>query len=148
MDPLVVYYRRQAGRGRDDIGPVYSVSPFMQRGHGIGSLLSGLFRTLRPVFWSGAKSIGRETIKALGREALRTGSKILTDISENPQAGTRDIISKHVTDTTQNIIRKLRGGGRKRKRASPSRPTKRKRTSTKTKKVHKRAISIKRDIFS
>jgi len=59
----------------------------------------------------------KETLKALGHEALRTGGKIQTDIAENPQAETKDI-SKHVTGSTQNIIKKLRGGGRKRKRAS------------------------------
>jgi len=61
---------RQAGggggeRGDSGIGPIYSVPPFVQRGHGIGSSLRGLWRTVRPVLWSGAKS--------LGREALRTG---------------------------------------------------------------------------
>ena len=41
--------------------------------------------------------MGKETLKALGREALRTGGKILIDIAENPQTETKDI-SKHVTD--------------------------------------------------
>jgi hypothetical protein len=42
----------------------------------------------------------------------------MTDIAANP-GQTGDILSKHVTETTQNIIKKLRGGGsRKRKRAS------------------------------
>ena len=36
MDPLVLYYRRQAGCGREDIGPIYSIPPFVQRGHGLG----------------------------------------------------------------------------------------------------------------
>jgi len=31
MDPLVQYYRRQAGRGREDIRPMYSTPPFLQR---------------------------------------------------------------------------------------------------------------------
>jgi len=93
MDPLVSYYRKQSGRGREDIGPIYSIPPLVQRGHGICSVLAGLFRTLRPVLWSGAKSMCRERLKALGREALRTGSKILTDIAENPQAETQDIMS-------------------------------------------------------
>jgi hypothetical protein len=83
--------------------------------------------------------MGTETLRTLGREALRTGGKILTDIAENPQAGTRDIISKHVSNSTQNIINKLRGGGRKRKRAS---------SAPKRKKNIKRAKTIKRDIFS
>jgi len=44
--------------------------------HGIGSFLRGLWTTVRPVFWSGSKS--------LGREALRTDGKIMTDIAEIP----------------------------------------------------------------
>ena len=73
----------------------------------------GLWRSVRPVLWSGAKS--------LGREALRTGGNIMTEIAANP-GQTGDILSKHATETTQNIIKKLRGGGRKRKRAfSPNR---------------------------
>jgi len=51
--------------------------------------------------------MGKETLRALGREALRTGGKILTDIAENPQTETKDI-SKHVTDSIQNIIKTLR----------------------------------------
>ena len=78
MTPLGQYYIRQAagGGGERGIGPVYSVSPFVQRGHGIGSFLRGLWRTVKPVLWSGAKS--------LGREALRTGGNIMTVIAVNP----------------------------------------------------------------
>jgi hypothetical protein len=36
--------------------------------------------------------MGKETIKALGREALQTGGKILTDTAENPQAETQDYL--------------------------------------------------------
>ena len=112
MTPLGQYYIRQAvgggGRGHSGIGPIYSVSPFVQRGHGIGSFLRGLWRTVRPVLWSSAK--------AVGREALRTGAKVMTDIAANP-GQTGDILSKHVTETTQNI-KTLRGGGRKGKRTS------------------------------
>jgi len=45
MDPLVKYYIKQAGGGDDVVGPIY----VMQRGKGIGSFLSGLFRALKPV---------------------------------------------------------------------------------------------------
>jgi len=55
--------------------------------------------------------MGKETLKAFGREALRTGGMILTDIAENPKAETQDIISKHVSDSTQKIINALGGGG-------------------------------------
>jgi len=90
MDHLVQYYRRQAGRGREDIGPIYSTQPSVQQGHGRGSVLSGPYRTLRPILWSGAKSMGKEKLKALGREALRTGSNIIREIAENPPIQTTD----------------------------------------------------------
>jgi len=51
---------------------------------------------VRPVLWSGAKS--------LGREALRTGGNIMTEIAANP-GQTGDILSKHATETTQNIVK-------------------------------------------
>jgi len=62
----------QSGGG--DIGPVYRASFRMQRGNGIGSFFRGLFRFVKPLLFSGAK--------AVGKEALRTGSNILTDILE------------------------------------------------------------------
>ena len=73
MDTLVKYYVRQAGGGDNGVGPIYTVPPFVQRGRGIGSFLSGLFRAVRPILWSGAKDFGKATLKALGNEALRTG---------------------------------------------------------------------------
>ena len=133
MHPLEVYYLRQAGRAGSDydtgIGPIYSTPLYMQPGHGIGNLFGNLFRWVKPIIWSG--------VKALGRETLRTGGKILSDIAENRSAdvNARDI-SRHVTDSTQNLINKLRGRGQKRRRA------------TKKRKPNKRAKIIKRDIFS
>jgi hypothetical protein len=110
MTPLGHYYIRPAGggggRGSDSgIGPIYSVPPFIQRGHGIGSFLRGLWRTVRHLLWSSAKS--------LGRKALRTGGKIMTEIADNP-SHTGHILSQHATETTQYIIKTLRGGSRKR----------------------------------
>jgi len=161
MNPLTRYYIHQAGGGGgsgDGIGPIYSVPPFVQRGHGLGSLLGGLFRSIRPLFFSGLRTAG----KALGREALRTGGKILTDIADNPQTGIKEIISKHVQSTVQNLGSKMTGRGRKRKRRSTSRVARKskkpKRTTKKKKKpTRKRGVTrrrntslsaIKRDIFS
>jgi len=45
--------------------------------------------------------MGKEALKALGREALRTGTNIIKDIAENPPTQTTDIISRHVADSTQ-----------------------------------------------
>src|SRR5215468_6659971 len=141
MNPLVAYYLHQAGRGLNrgggysSIGPVYATAPFVQRGHGIGSFLSGVFRFVRPILWSGAKVVGRET--------LRTGGKILQVIADNssPDVKAGDIVSKHIGETARNLIGKLRGKGRKRKRQRGRSPsiTKRKRKPAK--------FCIKRDIF-
>jgi len=79
--------------------------------------------------------------KAVGRETLRTGGKILTDIAENrsPELSPKDIVFKHVTESLQNLIGNLRGGGRKRARGVSS--------DIKRKKA-KRTRVIKRDISS
>ena len=108
------YYIHQAGRVKNNgIGQVYATELVFQRGYGIGSFLSGLWRVVRRIVWSGAKALGRET--------LRTGCDILTDIARSsPDKIPRDIVSKHVTEFTQNLIAKLRVRGRKRKRSGKS----------------------------
>jgi len=61
---------------------------------------------VRPVFWSGAKTVGRET--------LRTDGDILTDIaSSTDDEIPRDIVWRRLNKKTQNLIGKLRGRGRK-----------------------------------
>ena len=108
-DPLVQYYLHQAGRwSHSGIGPFYSVPPFVQRVHGISSFLSVLFRLFLPVLWNG--------VKAAERETLRTGGKILMDLADNTSGDVKpcQIIAKHVSDSAQNLIQKLRGNGRKR----------------------------------
>jgi hypothetical protein len=107
MNPLVQFYLRQAVCGfiqGDDIRPIYFTALFLQRGHGIGSFLGCLWQTVEPLLWSSAKT--------LRREAILTRGKIVTGISENksPDVTTRDIVWKHVTESTQNIINELRGG--------------------------------------
>jgi hypothetical protein len=102
MNALTKYYMHQAGGGgsRNGIGPIYTLPN--QRGHGIGDIFGSFFSGLKPLFFGGIKYAGKEAAKALGREAVRTGSRILNDITDIPQAGYRDIISKHVQDTFQN----------------------------------------------
>jgi hypothetical protein len=71
MDHYTRYYVGQSGGG-GNIGPLYKASFRVQRGNGVGSFFRGLFRFVKPLLFSGAK--------AVGREALCTGSNILTDI--------------------------------------------------------------------
>ena len=134
MHPLEVYYLNQAGRGlihSGVIGPVYAAPLYLQRGQN-RKFFGSVFRWVRPLLCRGGKGVGHET--------LRTGGKILTDIAENrsPELCPKDIVSKHVTESVQNLIRNLRGGGRKRARGVTS--------VTKKRKNAKRAGVIKRDI--
>ena len=92
-DQLVQYYLHQASRGtHKDVGPIYCVTHFVQRGHGIGSFLSGLLRLVRPVLWSG--------VNAVGREKMSTGGKILSVIADSTSGDVKSshIIEKHVSD--------------------------------------------------
>ena len=91
------------------------------------NFFGSLFRWVRPILWRGAKTVGRET--------LRTGGKIVTDFAENksPKLSSKDIVSKHVTESVQNLTGNRRGGGRKRARGVSSKA--------------KRARVIKRDIM-
>ena len=120
---------KSGGSFSEGIGPVYTAPLYLQRGHGIGFFFSSLFRWVRTILWRGAKAVSRET--------LRTGGKILTDIAENksPELSPKDIVSKHVSESVQNLKGNLRGGGRKR-------------TGGVSRKKAKRARVIKRDIFS
>ena len=106
MHPFEVYYLNQTGCGltTPGIGPVYCVPLYLQRRHGIGNFIGSLFRWVQPLLWSGAKTGGRET--------LRTGAKILTDIATRKltaDASYGDIVSKHVTESAQQLISNLRG---------------------------------------
>ena len=67
-----------------------------------------LFRWVQPIVWS--------RVKALGRETLSTGGDILSDIAENKPTNSlesRDIVSKGLNESRQNLINKLSGRGRK-----------------------------------
>jgi len=141
MNPIKRYYLHQAGRGygNTDIGSVYSVSHFVQRRHGIGSVLTGFWRWIKPIFWSGANT--------LGRESVRTGGRILADLAQNTNSEVtpRDIVAKHLSESVGNV---LSGRGRKRNRNTTTPLTVRK-TPTKAKKQKMKAQPInKRNIFS
>ena len=141
MNPIERYYFHQAGcgYGDTDIGPVYSDPHFVQRGHGIGSVLTGFWRRIKPIFWSGAKT--------LGRESVRTGGRIMADLAQNTNSDMtpRDIVAKHLSESVGKV---LSGRGRKRKgNTTTTARTGRRKTPTKTKKQKNKAPN-KRDIFS
>jgi len=61
MDRFTRYYVNKIGGG--GIGPGYRASFMMQRGNGIGSFFTGLFRFVKTRLYSGAKAVGKEALK-------------------------------------------------------------------------------------
>uniref|UniRef100_A0A1Y1LXK6 Uncharacterized protein n=1 Tax=Photinus pyralis TaxID=7054 RepID=A0A1Y1LXK6_PHOPY len=90
--PYQQYYVNQAGSG---IGTIYRGSPY-QRGHGIGSWLGGVFRSILPLFKSG--------MRAVGKEALRTGANVLGDIIEEKPI--KAAFQERVQEAGRNLKRK------------------------------------------
>ena len=122
------YYCRQSGNGM----PVFSGSR-AQRGHGIGSVFSGLFRSVLPLI--------KKFAPIVGRKALETGATILGDMSAGKSI--KEAAKERVTGAFQDGIKGLfqqndnqTGSGKR---------TKRKKNSKKKQSTSKRS---KRDIFS
>ena len=110
MHPLEVYNLNQAASGLTipGIRHAYSAPLYIRRGHGVDNFFRILFRWVRPLLCSGAKAIGRET--------LRTGGKILINIAKRDDVSAWDTVSKHLTVSAKIVISKLRVRGSKRAR--------------------------------
>ena len=74
MSHYTRYYDEQIGGGWSGVRNVFAGSSF-QRGRGIGSWLGGLIRRILPYVRSGAKTVGKET--------LRAGMKVIDDVANN-----------------------------------------------------------------
>ena len=120
------YYLNQSGSGL----PVF-VGSRGQRGHGLGSMLSGLFRSAMPLIKRGLASFGRH--------ALKTGLEIANDVADGNSFGssvkTRVPVGIKRFASQSNLTNQS-GSGRKRRRQ----------VSKKKKKVTK--IRKHRDIFA
>ena len=121
-------------------GSVPSTPPRSTFSEDTGSAIffGSLFRWIRPLLWSGAKAVGRET--------LRTGGKILYAIAERDDVSAGDIVYKHVTESAQNLISKLRG--RECKRALETGGKKWGPRGPKPQKIKRARKIIKNDFFS
>jgi len=91
-DPYLRYYTHQAGSG---VGNVYRGASF-QRGHGIGSFLGGLFRTVSPI------------LKSIGHEALKSGVGLLSDVVYSTP--TREAFRNRAKEFTTTLKRKADTG--------------------------------------
>lgn len=145
------YYSGQLGGGLSHIGSIYVSPRVLQHGRGIGSFFASLFRTLKPLLFSG--------VNAIKNQALDTSKAILNDFGRKPL---RNILEEQgkiaLNNLSEKAIHKMsskfqRGTG---KRSIKHRNKKRKRQSSKHSKVKhikkkKNKKNIKtylKDIFS
>jgi hypothetical protein len=98
------YYMAQSGHGV----PIFE-GYRGQRGHGLGSILSGFFRSAMPILKRG--------LAFFGREALRTGAKIATDVADGQsfQDSTKRRVSERINEAVPGLIPQS-GSGRRRRR--------------------------------
>lgn len=101
--------------------------PRYMRGRGLGSLFSGLFRSLRPIastaLNAGKKFLTSDFAKNLGNEALSMGTDALKSIAADVLEGKKslkDSADQQLYDAKTRIAKTLRGAGRKRKKTKPS----------------------------
>ena len=87
------YYMQQSGSGL----PIF-VGGRGQRGHGLGSILSGFFRSAVPFLKRG--------LKFLGKQALRTGAEIATDVADGKDfaESTRQRVGARVNQFMPSLI--------------------------------------------
>lgn len=94
------YFDVQTGGARTGYGgisQVYIGSPH-QRGHGIGSFLGGLFRSIIPLLKQGAR--------AVGKEALRAGANVASDIMRDG-VQPREAFKTRLRESGSNLTRKV-----------------------------------------
>ena len=108
------YYVNQSGSGI----PVF-YGALGQRGHGLGSMISGFFRRAFPFIFSGAK--------ALGKQALKTGVNIANDVIDGKSL--KESAGAHIPDGIKSFVSSnfgQSGSGKRRKRTSKRKTKRRK----------------------
>ena len=99
MDRYTRYYVNQSGGG--EIVPVYRDRFRVQRGNGIGSFFRGIFRFVIPLLYSGSK--------AVGKDALKTCSNIITNIlNKEPVLLVGNIFNNRFSHAKGNLEEKLK----------------------------------------
>lgn len=140
IEPYEKYYARQAGGGIDN----WYRGAAVQRGHGIGSFLGGLFRVALPFIKKGALSFGKE--------ALNAGVNVLEDVENNVPF--RQSFTTRLNNAQNNLQRKasdklnslLIGDGYKPKRKKKNTQSKRISRRRKSKNPKLKSRSKKRNI--
>ena len=127
-DMYTDYYVQQSGTGI----PIYH-GAHTQRGHGLGSILSGLFRSAFPLLKRG--------LSFLGKKALSKGAEIVGNVAGDVAQGKPIVESakRHLTGTINEYVPGIipqSGSGKRRKRRRQSRKLTRRKRSRKSKGRH------------
>ena len=88
------YYKNQAGSGL----PGFQGTR-IQRGYGIGSMISGLFRAAAPLLKKAASTIGKQ--------ALRSGVNVASNYLSDPKKS----LKHHLKDEVTQVRKKVLGSG-------------------------------------
>ena len=108
----------QSGKGNI---PVFRGSR-MQRGYGIGSLLSGMFRAAVPLLRKGARALGKQALRTgidVGRDVLR-GQNIRDSAKRRVVQGTKKMVNRAATSANRGKANKRTGRKKTIKRRAPS----------------------------
>lgn len=127
------YYVNQGGNGM----PVF-YGARMQHGHGIGSIFSGLFRSIFPII--------KRVAPVIGKKALQTGVKIIGDVAAGQSL--KDAAKSRVSDAINEGISSFVPTGDVQSGSGTSRRKKRKRSTRKSKERKTTKRRRKHDIFS
>lgn len=93
-----------------------------QVGRGLGSLFSGLFRTLRPLFSkglaTGQRLLSSNLAKKVGSTALDIGKRAATNIAVDILEGknVKESLNKELETAKSDIANKIRGGRKRKKK--------------------------------
>ena len=116
------YYLNQCGHGM----PVF-YGARMQRGHGLGSIFSGLFRSIFPML--------KRVAPVIGKKALQTGIDIVSDVAagqslkESAKSRVSDALKEGISSFIQTEnIQSGSGFRRKRKHSKKSKTSKKKKS--------------------
>lgn len=143
------YYSSQSGGGMSHIGSLYATPRVLQHGRGVGSFFASLFRTLKPLVFSG--------VNAIKNQALDTSKAILNDFGRKPLRNILEEQGKHaLNNLSEKAIKKLsskfqRGSGKRRIKRRNKKRTSQYRRRPKVRNIKKKTRKtkqIKKDIFS
>src|SRR6267154_1218975 len=142
VEDYLRYYKNQAGLGQPHPGISTFRGPVYQRGNGLGSIFSSLWRAITPLF----KNEGvRSALRTAGTSALTTGLNVGSDILEGRnfsqslkrRAGAT---GADLLNSAAEELRQISGRGRihRKRRATSKKPRKAKRRKTAKKKTTKK----------